>query len=169
MTKRKNDTSVTELEGTAMAIIKRDGPCTTYAIKEVFRTSPSEYWSGSAGAVYPLMNRLEARKYIKSKADKSDGRARREFTITKAGEKALMAWLTDSDRATGLGFDPLRTRLFFADLLTDKAYEKFHSEVMEKMEQVKSRSKEGEPPLTSKIMDIWIKLRLDGLRKFNRK
>lgn len=41
---------LTEREGAALGVVLRDGPVTSYAIKELFRKSPSEFWSGSAGA-----------------------------------------------------------------------------------------------------------------------
>jgi DNA-binding PadR family transcriptional regulator len=157
--------TLTELEGAALAIIKRRGPCTAYVVKEAFRTSPSEFWSGSAGAVYPLMKRLETRKLISSKADKSDGRARREFSVTKAGDAAITDWLTDAERASSLGFDPLRTRLFFCDLLTDGALRKFVAEVQREMEA------KSEPPAedldhTHALHEQWMKLRLKALKAF---
>ncbi len=124
---------LTELEGSALAIIARNGACTAYAIKETFRKSPSSFWSGSAGAVYPLVKRLEARGLITSQADENDGRARREFTITTEGEAVLADWLTDVERAANPGYDPLRTRLFFAELMPEGVLDGFLTEVDAKM------------------------------------
>jgi len=157
--------TLTELEGAALAIITRRGPCTAYVVKEAFRTSPSEFWSGSAGAVYPLMKRLEGRKLIVSKADKSDGRSRREFSTTKAGEAALREWLTDAARASSLGFDPLRTRLFFSDLLPEGVLGKFMSDVQKQMEA------ETEPPAddlphAQSLHNTWTTLRIRALKAF---
>lgn len=157
--------TLTELEGAALAIIKRRGPCTAYVVKEAFRTSPSEFWSGSAGAVYPLMKRLEARKLISSKADKSDGRARREFSVTRPGDAALTEWLTDAARASSLGFDPLRTRLFFSDLLPDGVLRKFTTDVQRAMETETDPPSEDLPHVQT-LHTQWTQLRLKALKSF---
>lgn len=165
MTKSAARKTLTELEGAALAIIARRGPCTAYTVKEAFRTSPSEFWSGSAGAVYPLVKRLEARKLITAKADKTDGRARREFTISKAGQNALTAWLTDAQRAAGLGFDPLRTRLFFSDLLSETALKKFIAET-EKYMDVATAPPSPELEHTSALHNAWTRMRAKALKTF---
>jgi len=165
MTRSTARKTLTELEGAALAIVKRRGPCTAYVVKEAFRTSPSEFWSGSAGAVYPLMKRLEARRLISSKADKSDGRARREFSTTKAGDAALTEWLTDAARASGLGFDPLRTRLFFSDLLPDGALRKFAAGAQREME-AGTEPPAGDLPHVQALHTQWTQLRLKALNAF---
>lgn len=161
-------TSLTELEGAALAIIAREGPVTPYAVKESFRNSPSEFWSGSAGAVYPLVNRLEKRKLIAAKTDKADGRARREFSITPAGRAAMKEWLTDAGRASGMGFDPLRTRLFFSELLSPAERKAFLAAALAKLE-------DGAPPPAvdlphvKPLHDLWSRLRIKALKTFAEK
>ncbi len=160
--------SLTELEGAALAIVAREGPMTPYAVKEAFRNSPSEFWSGSAGAVYPLISRLEKRKLISAKADKADGRARREFSITAAGRAAMKDWLVDAERAAGLGFDPLRTRLFFSDLLTPAERKSFIAAALAQMDS-------GPPapaielPHVKPLHDLWARLRVRALKAFAEK
>ncbi|WP_425411048.1 PadR family transcriptional regulator [Hyphococcus sp.] len=166
MAKNPDRKTLTELEGAALAFITRRGPCTSYAVKEAFRTSPSEFWSGSAGAVYPLMKRLEARKLVESRADESDGRARREFSTTRAGREALRAWLTDSTRAAGLGFDPLRTRLFFSDLMPDAARRRFIEETREKMEAADPAPPAADLEYGEMLHQTWTGLRIKALKSF---
>jgi DNA-binding PadR family transcriptional regulator len=120
---------LTDLEGATLGFIVRAGTCTAYAVRDGFRTSPSEFWSGSAGAVYPLIARLEKRGFLAAKADRKDGRMRRYLSATPAGEAALAAWLVDAERAAGLGFDPLRIRLFFADLIPPQKMQPFLADV----------------------------------------
>jgi DNA-binding PadR family transcriptional regulator len=54
------------LEGCVLGILWERGPCTAYAARKVLRESPSPYWSGSAGAVYPLLARLEGRRLVRA-------------------------------------------------------------------------------------------------------
>jgi DNA-binding PadR family transcriptional regulator len=126
--------SLTELEGAALGVIVRDGPCTAYAVKELFRASPSDLWSGSAGSIYPLMQRLERRGLVASEQGSTGRRGRKEYRITSAGRRAFTRWLTDAERAAGMGFDPLRTRLVFFDQLSPEARARFHGAVIEAME-----------------------------------
>ena len=97
---------LTEMEGLVLALLHRDGPLTAYEIKEVFRKSPSAFWSGSAGAVYPLVKRLEKRDILSSTDVSETRRPRREFTLTERGEQLMLAWLSDVERAVDPGYDP---------------------------------------------------------------
>jgi DNA-binding PadR family transcriptional regulator len=128
MRRNENKRRLTELEGAALAQVVRAGSCTPYAIKETFRTSPSRFWSGSAGAVYPLVRRLVARGLLVSRRDLRDRRARRVVSATPAGRAALLSWLVDAERAADFGFDPLRTRLFYSELVPPRRLQAFLAE-----------------------------------------
>jgi DNA-binding PadR family transcriptional regulator len=43
------------------------------------------------GTLYPLLHRLEQKRYLRSRTDRTDGRARRSYTITPLGRRALAA------------------------------------------------------------------------------
>jgi len=112
----KNESSpypLTELEGGALGVIQRVGAATAYQVKEWFSCSPSGYWSGSAGAVYPLMQRLEDRSLLASRNASETKRPKREFRLTPSGELAFSTWMRDVNQASDAGYDPLRTRLAF--------------------------------------------------------
>lgn len=109
---------LTELEGAAMATLAQIGPCTPYALMDRFRSSPSEFWSGSTGAIYPLVRRLVAAGLVETRKDSQGKRARELVELTKTGRAAMKTWLTDASAASRLGFDPLRTRLLFLELLS---------------------------------------------------
>lgn len=109
---------LTELEGAAMATLAQIGPCTPYALMDRFRGSSSEFWSGSTGAIYPLVRRLAAAGLVETRKDDQGKRARELVELTHSGRKAMTAWLTDASAASRLGFDPLRTRLLFLELLS---------------------------------------------------
>ncbi len=99
----------TELEGTILGALCRAGGLTAYAVRRLFLSSLSEEWSGSAGAVYPAIARLEARGLLKAGAEE-DGRGGRTLVLTSKGKRALEDWLGDVARAAGAGTDPFRSR-----------------------------------------------------------
>src|SRR6516162_6375678 len=97
--------ALTELEGAALTVIHRLKSCTPYRVRLDFLRSRSHEWSGSAGAVYPALRRLQARGFLKAQ---QTGEARRSvnYALTKAGSDALLGWLSDVERAAGSGLDP---------------------------------------------------------------
>ena len=108
-------TDLSELEHVVLGIIWKKGPCTPYLVRKEFITSPSPHFSGSEGAIYPLVRRLEKRGLLTSKADRTGRRPRRLFRITQTGSTALRSWLRPplADEIAAPGHDPLRTRMYF--------------------------------------------------------
>jgi DNA-binding PadR family transcriptional regulator len=116
----------TELESCVLGIVWAWGPCTAYVIRKVFLDSLSPYWSGSAGAIYPLVARLEARGLIAARVEPRGGRSRKELTITPDGLAALRSWLRPLPEWTGfVPVDPVRTRMFFLGVLSPEEQEAF--------------------------------------------
>jgi len=115
---------LTELEGSVLGLLWDSGPSTPYAIRKVFQDSPSPYWSGSAGAIYPLIRRLEGFGFVRSRKGATGRRQRAICEITADGKRALRGWIgppaSDSaaDWAFSLPMDPLRARIRFLALLT---------------------------------------------------
>ena len=113
---------LSELEGVVVGIILKRQTCTAYAVRKELKASPSTHWRASAGAIYPLLERLEKEKVIAALADNTDGRGRKLLSITSKGKKALSNWIKDfnrSDKAAAV-YDPLRTRIFFLDVLGEE-------------------------------------------------
>ena len=81
--------NLSELEGVALGIIHKHQPCTAYATRMKLRASPSSHWRASAGAIYPLLARLEDEGLIEATEDAGDRRGRMLLTTTPAGRKAL--------------------------------------------------------------------------------
>lgn len=100
---------LTELEGAILGAIKQLGAATGYRLRRVFLASSSLEWSGSAGSIYPAIRRLAEANYISAGAAR-DRRGSREFALTVKGERGIVAWLSDVDRAIGPGLDPFRSR-----------------------------------------------------------
>jgi len=106
---------LSEIEACVLALVAVDGPATPYAIRNVFLESPNPQWSGSAGTIYPLIERLLRRKLIRSKLCLTGRRRGHQISLTTAGSRALRAWLSLPlpEWVAGVPPDPLRTRIRF--------------------------------------------------------
>jgi DNA-binding PadR family transcriptional regulator len=152
-------TQLTDLEGAALADIATRGTATSYAVAQTFAQSPSEFWSGSAGAVYPLVKRLAERGLLESTAAAAGKRARLDYTITALGRAALEDWLLDARRAAGMGFDPLRTRLVHLHLVAPERRKAFLKEVRANFTEFAEQPAFVGEPVTMKIHKSWLKAR----------
>jgi len=155
---------LTELEGAVLATIARRGAMTAYAIKEMFRGSPSGFWSGSAGAVYPLIKRLEARGLLDAQAGADGKRAKSVLDISKAGRAALADWIADAGRATDMGYDPLRTRMQFLDLLPPARRKRFLDDVDDRL--MAPVMPDEAPENWHRLHKVWLEGRRNWLRRF---
>ena len=110
---------LSELEGAVLGVLWADGPCTVYAVRKTFKSSPSPHWSGSAGAIYPLVRRLQGKQLVHSRAQPGDRRGGRLYGLTPRGLKALQSWAAPplAVEVIGVPIDPLRTRLEFLGAL----------------------------------------------------
>ena len=112
--------TTSELEGAVLGVIWREGPCTAYAVRKRFVASPSPQWSGSAGAIYPLVRRLQKKRLLASRILAGTKRGGRLYTLTSTGQQVLNEWIKPplSPMVTGVPADPLRTRIGFLGALT---------------------------------------------------
>lgn len=130
---------LTELEGAVLGTIFGSGPCTPYRARQPFLESPSPYWSGSAGAIYPVIKRLAERKLIKAESTATGRRAATEYRISNQGVTELMRWVTDAgevDSVIGVPMDPLRTRLTFLSSLSPSKQRRLLSRVATRLRSV---------------------------------
>ena len=111
---------LSELEGGVLAIVNSCPGITAHVMRERFRKSRSSHWSGSAGAIYPLMKKLFGRELLAAEETKRGSRTRRTYTITAAGKRELKRWLGPPlpTWVASITFDPLRTRMPFLDALS---------------------------------------------------
>lgn len=159
----KKQGNLTDLEGAALAEVASRGTATSYAVAQAFANSPSEYWSGSAGAVYPMIKRLSARGLLEPTVAATGKRQRLDYQVTADGRAALETWLLDARRAAGMGFDPLRTRLGHLHLASPAQRKAFLSEVRAlSAEFARQPAFEGNPAMT-KIHASWLKARATWL------
>ena len=110
---------LTELEGCVLGILSTLGPCTAYLVRCQFLESPSPYWSGSAGAIYPLLRRLVRRGLVQERRRSEGRRKSLLLSLTAGGRAALASWLLPPlpDLVIGVPSDPLRTRFGFLGAL----------------------------------------------------
>jgi DNA-binding PadR family transcriptional regulator len=148
---------LTELEGCVLGVIKALGSCTPYAIRREFLASLTPYWSGSAGAIYPLVARLSQRRLIRAVRQTSDGRGGKLYALTAAGDRALLGWLGPplSPLIIGTPPDPIRTRVGFLSLLQPADQRAFLIEAADKLQrQLAVLAPEAEQP-TPDPFDRW--------------
>lgn len=98
-----------------LGLLAREGSSTPYELEQHVRATLGNFWSFAHTLLYSEPPRLATLGLV-SETREADGRRRRMFTITAAGESALGTWL---DRPSGAPTE-LRDlgllQLFFADL-----------------------------------------------------
>jgi len=124
---RLTNGSLSEIEACVLGLISLDGPATPYAIRKVFLTSPNPQWSGSAGTIYPLMQRLLRRKMIRSEVCVTGKRRGHRISLTASGSRAFERWLLVPipEWVAGVPPDPLRTRIRFLGMIGGKQRRQF--------------------------------------------
>lgn len=117
---RSSNGQLSEIEGCVLGLLSVEGPATPYAIRRVFLRSPNPQWSGSAGTIYPLIQRLLRRKLIRSKLCLTGKRRSQRISVTPSGSRALKQWLSVPipEWVAGVPPDPLRTRVRFLDAIS---------------------------------------------------
>jgi DNA-binding PadR family transcriptional regulator len=111
---------LSDLERATLGILHNRGPLTAYSVRREFETSNSSHWSGSSGAIYPLLKRLEKRGHLASDPISTGKRRGRLYRLTEAGMQALLEWLqspVEEDEAQ-LTYDRIRLRVAFLPALS---------------------------------------------------
>lgn len=114
---------LTELEASVLGVVASRGPLSAYAIRADFAASPTQRWSGSAGAIYPLTKRLRGRGLLAVEPRARGTKASTAvYSITAAGRDALVDWIVDDgSEAVAIPVDPVRTRVHFLEALEPSA------------------------------------------------
>jgi DNA-binding PadR family transcriptional regulator len=85
--------SLTTLEYALLGLVTQS-PQSGYDLRKTFETTAMGSFSGSPGAIYPALRRLEKRELIEGEVDATTAlRPRMVFRPTDAGREALEAWL----------------------------------------------------------------------------
>jgi DNA-binding PadR family transcriptional regulator len=129
------------------------GRRTGYEIKSLVDVSTRFFWAASYGQIYPELARLEELGLVEGEADSSNGRRRKAYELTPAGERALHDWLTSDE--------PLHIELrhegalkfFFSDALDDeeqlalvRRVRDTHAAVAEQLRAIQPDGTEAKPP-----------------------
>lgn len=129
-----------ELEMVVIGIVWKRGSCTAYAILKEFVESPSSHFSGSAGAVYPLVERLTKDGLLIQEREKRGKRSRSVYKTSRSGLARLRRWLAPpmSDDAVMANYDSIRTRMYFLSALKpDQQIEFLEDAQLKLREQIK--------------------------------
>lgn len=109
-----------------LGVVSVEQPCTSYRVMMAFKSSTSTYFSGSAGALYPLLLRLEKSGFVTSKKNYRTKRISRDYLITPKGRKELKRWIEEPqvDRDGAFTIDLLRARVQFLELVEEYSQRK---------------------------------------------
>ncbi|MBO4457692.1 MAG: PadR family transcriptional regulator [Butyrivibrio sp.] len=81
---------------------------TGYEIKKRIDGAIGFFWKGSFGNIYPALNDMEKQGLVeKSGGDKSSGREKFFYHITKKGSDALNDWIADEHAVNELKYETL--------------------------------------------------------------
>lgn len=140
----KSKKPLSELEAFVLGLIWQFGPISPYDIRRHMQRSPSTQWSASAGAIYPLVRKLEKLGFIASKAERTDPRKRTVYRSTAKGKRALQMWLGPplSPEAVTVTYDPLRTRVRFLGVLNSGEQMKWLTAAAKGLDEVEKKVKD---------------------------
>ncbi|MGD9688164.1 MAG: PadR family transcriptional regulator [Phycisphaerales bacterium] len=138
--------SESELECFVLGLVWERGPASAYDIRRLMQDSPSTQWSGSAGAIYPLMKRLEQAKLLKGRDRRAGRRKRREYEVTARGTAVLRRWVGPplSAAAISVAHDPLRSRARFLEALPPAARGEWVAAARAALDRVEERVRDWE-------------------------
>ncbi len=132
---KARDRRLSELEGAVLGVVKNHSPCTAYVVRKVFKASPVHHWKASAGAIYPVVERLECGGLLRSEEVARGRQKTRHYRVTKQGREALREWLLGAGEQLVVPPDPLRTRVFFLSTLGPRARRELLERPLEMLNQ----------------------------------
>ena len=142
--------SLTDGEGTLLALVVRAGPITAYEIGQVYARSPVSSFNTSKGKLYPAIRRLRERGLIEAAPVEGDARGTERLTATPAAREAVRRWCLEIRPPHLLLEDPLRTKLQSLDLLSQEERVRWcvsaKAALAERLRQVEAYREEVEAP-----------------------
>ena len=103
-----------------LGLVAEKGPCTVYDMKRTIEGSIGNFWSFPHTSLYSETGRLVDLGLLADRQE-GDGRRRRLFAITPAGEQALGDWLQDPEAPWPELRYPALLKLFFMGLAPPEA------------------------------------------------
>jgi DNA-binding PadR family transcriptional regulator len=149
--------SLTDNEGTLLALVARGEPITAYQISKIYEGSPVSNFNTSTGKIYPIIKRLKDADYLRARLVKGDARGTEQVLTTKRGQEALRSWIKEIRPSHLLPEDPLRTKVQSFDLLSRKERIEWISELkmslLEKLEKVEEYGRGKSAPYQGLVHD----------------
>ncbi|MGK2857349.1 MAG: PadR family transcriptional regulator [Thermoanaerobaculia bacterium] len=145
--KRIPERALTELEKTVLGVVWLHEPCSAYTVRRDFLDSTSAYWSGSAGAIYPVLARLEALGLVRATEHPWGQRTKKEYAVSPRGRRELEEWIRPplETWTASPTFDPVRTRIVFLELLEPAERRKFVDEAERNLREKITEAKRLRP------------------------
>ena len=140
-----------------LGLLAREGPSTPYDLEQHVRATLGNFWSFPHTLLYSEPPRLAALN-LATETRETEGRRRRVFSITPAGETALGAWLDRPSAASTELRDLGLLQLFFADLAPAEA----------RLRIAEQQLASHQAKLDAYEQDLRIERGLDGSRKGQR-
>lgn len=121
----------------ALGVVARDQPCSAYNVMQAFKGSTSSYYSGSAGAIYPLVQRLHKSGYLKKGRPVTGARGKDVYSISAKGNRVLKDWILTPHLEQDVLFsvDLLRVRMQFLGCLDTDDKSKFFDEILRALDE----------------------------------
>ena len=126
----------------------RLGRRTGYEMKQLVDNSTRFFWAASYGQLYPELKRLEDEGLVAGAEASTNGRRRRAFELTDAGEEALEAWLRSDDPGAYEYRDEAMLKVFFWDGLGVEDKRRIlhlargrHEEIVGRLEEIEPRAR----------------------------
>jgi PadR family transcriptional regulator, regulatory protein AphA len=139
------------------------GRRTGYDIKRLVDVSTRFFWAASYGQIYPELQRLEKLGLVRGRRDDADGRRRKSYELSAAGERALREWLT-SDQPLHLELrDEGMLKLFFADGLDSEERAELWRKLGEAHGQIHDRLTEHRPTAAASAEERGYRMPLEVL------
>jgi DNA-binding PadR family transcriptional regulator len=107
------------------------------------------FWAASYGQIYPELARLEKLGLVSGEPDSSNGRRRKAYELTAAGEEALHEWLTADEPLHMELRHEGALKLFFSDSLSPdeqldqvRRVREMHERIGDQLRQIESAAGE---------------------------
>jgi len=98
------------------------GPMTGYDLKKHIDNSTQFFWHASLSQIYPTLKRMDEDGLVEAAVIPQEGRPdKKVYTITPAGQAALMDWLAEPLGELSPQKDPALLKLFFSGVLNREA------------------------------------------------
>lgn len=108
------------LEHCLLALIEHR-QCSGYDLRKILTETPMRHYSDSPGSIYPALQRIARRGWIKPISDRSSRRRRTIYHLTTKGGAELKRWLSQpvDEQQIADHLDEVMLRLSFHHLLGD--------------------------------------------------